>query len=244
MSPPGSTVGCAAALAACVVVSGPANAHADERVVAGPGNRYLSEAVEIDQGEPLTLVNQDVAAHNVTSRQDGADGQALFATRTIDRGQEAFVEASQYLSTGNYAFYCTLHPSMEGRLNVNAAGAPVPRPGSEGGDRRAPAAAVRVRDRRIQTVVRRRALSVTFETDEPATLRLTATAKLGRRTLRLGVLQRSLERSGGRSLAVPLRADARRALRRARGAKVHIAGSATDAAGNAADLGARRTLRR
>lgn len=231
-------------LATALVPVGAADARADERIVAGPGNRYLSETVEIDQGERLTFLNQDVTSHNVRARQDGPDGGPLFGSPIIAGGEEAFVEGSQYLPTGSYAFYCTLHAFMEGRLNVSTAGAPMPRPGSEDGDRQPPVAAVRLRDQRIQPVVRRRALLLRAETDEPARLRLTATARVGGRTLRLGALDMQLQRAGDRSLSLPIRGEARRALRKARRARVDIVGRASDDSGNATELRARRTLRR
>lgn len=230
-------------LAVALVPVGPAEALADERIIAAPGDRYLNQTVEIDQGERLTFLNQDVASHNVRARQPGPDGGPLFTTPTIEGGQEVFVEGSQYLTTGSYAFYCSVHPWMEGSLAVNAAGAPVPRPGTGGTDRQAPVAAVRVPDRRIQTVVRRRALRVIVETDEPVRLRLSAGARVGDRTVRLGTLDRNLDRAGGQAVTIAVGQAARRRLAGASRARVKITGSARDAAGNRANLLARRTLK-
>src|SRR5918992_1543065 len=76
-------------------------AHADERIQAGPSIRYTTPSVTVDQGERLTFQNLDVVGHDVTATQRGPDGRALFRTPVIGGGQEAFVEGSQFLTTGS-----------------------------------------------------------------------------------------------------------------------------------------------
>lgn len=116
----------------------PAVARADEEIVAIPGFQFATPMVEIDQGERLTFRSADEAApHDVTSVGESADGRPLFKTPVIDFNQTAFVEGSQYLTTGSYAFVCSIHPgTMKGTLKVNTAGTPAqrPAPGSGGGE--------------------------------------------------------------------------------------------------------------
>ena len=48
----------------------------------------------------------------------GPDNGPLFHTPLIGQNQEAFVEGSQYLTTGSYAFVCSIHQNMTGTLTV------------------------------------------------------------------------------------------------------------------------------
>jgi plastocyanin len=89
---------------------------------------YLAAAYTMDQGDRPTLMNNGVNLHNVTSRSNGPDGDFLFISPTIGSGSTT-VEGTQYLTAGNYAFFCTTHPlSMSGTLQVSGAGTPVARP--------------------------------------------------------------------------------------------------------------------
>ena len=69
-----------------------------------------------------------VNQHNVTARTNGPDGEFLFDSPTIGTGTTT-VNGTQYLTTGTYAFFCTIHPlSMQANLQVSALGTPVARP--------------------------------------------------------------------------------------------------------------------
>jgi plastocyanin len=110
---------------------------ADQEVVAGPGaatTGYANPKPTMAQGEKLTFTNNDIGIrHDVTAKKEGSDGKPLFKSDTIGSGS-AFVEGSQYLTTGTYDFYCTIHPgTMTGVLTVTSDGTPKPRPGSGGG---------------------------------------------------------------------------------------------------------------
>jgi hypothetical protein len=43
----------------------------------------------------------------------------------------ALVKGTQYLTQGNYDFFCTVHPEMEAKLHVSGLGTPVARPDIE-----------------------------------------------------------------------------------------------------------------
>jgi len=128
----------------------PSAAMADKRIEAGPSNKYTTPEVTIDQGEKLTFVNNDVAGHDVTATDKGPDGKPLFNTPIVNRGESAFVEGSQYLTAGHYAFLCSVHTDMKGTIHVTGNGTPKPRPGQPGGpaagekDTQAPTLGVRL----------------------------------------------------------------------------------------------------
>ena len=229
-------------VAVALVTLGPAAAaaQADEEVTAVPFNRFSPASVTIDQGELLTFRNTDAASHNVTARQRGSDGRPLFASRTITNGRSAEVDGARFLTTGPYAFLCTIHPTMTGTLNVSSAGTPLPRPAP---DTRAPELSAAVRRTTLARVSRSGRLTVNVGLDEAARLTLRATARVGGRRVALG--RRAGVRLGeGRGhVAVRLSRRAREALAGARRAVVTVEVRAVDEAGNAATGRARRTLR-
>jgi plastocyanin len=227
----------AAAAALLAALAAAPAASAQERIVAGPSNRYLTPSVTMDQGERLTFQNQDVASHDVTARRDGPDARPLFSTPVIGQGREVFVEGSQYLTTGSYGFFCSVHPFMEGTLNVTSAGVPVPRPAP---DTRAPAVSVSIPATRLGRVERARRLTVEVNVDEPAAVEVSA--KLGRIVVARGAA--SATAAGGLRVAAKLTRAGRRALDDRRRARLVVTARAQDGAGNAASATAARTLRR
>jgi len=100
---------------------------ASETIVAGPGESFSQATYNADQGAVVQF--QDLGgSHNVTVRQTGPDGKALFRSATISGGITG-VDGTQYVTTGDYAFFCTVHPTtMNGTLHVTGAGTALPRP--------------------------------------------------------------------------------------------------------------------
>jgi plastocyanin len=125
-----------AAIAALVTGVTP-GALADQQISAGQGAAtagFTTKQVTMAQGERLTFQNNDsTARHNVVARMNGPDGKPLFESDTIGGGQSAFVNGSQYLKTGTYDFYCTLHGNMTGTLTVTSEGTPATPPPTSGG---------------------------------------------------------------------------------------------------------------
>lgn len=189
-------------------------------------NRYVQTTITIDQGQALTFLNQDpLVQHTVTATLQDAAGQPLFDSGVVKGGGQAAVAGVPALAPGAYAFFCTIHPTqMRGMLTVRGAA-----------DTVAPRVAVRVGSASRSAVLRRRHLYATVVLDEAATV--VVRASTGGRTL---ARRRFALAAGTTRVALPLAAPARRALRAH--ARVTVAVRASDAAGNAASVVARRRL--
>lgn len=240
---PARVLRAAAVVAVLASAFGVAPAAADERITAGGGNRYLTPSPTMDQGERLTFANQDFARHDVTARGRNAAGRPLFTTPLIGAGQEAFVEGSQFLTTGTYEFFCTVHPSMVGNLTVTSAGTPQTPPG--GGDPPAADVAVnaRIADSRLSRVVRRRALNVVISVSGAASVRAVATARIRGRSIRLGSEQVDFPGESRGTFSIPVSRTGRARLARADSARVTVALRATSPSGGSDTATVSRTLR-
>ena len=143
---------------------------ASDTIVGGPGDTYSQSAYNTDPGAVVQF--QDLGgSHNVTARQNGPDGAALFRSPTITGGTAA-VDGTQYLSAGDYPFFCTVHPTtMQGTLHVTGNGTPQARP----------SATVTLRTKTISKAIKKGLLvSVNAST---AVSSATLTAKLGKATI-------------------------------------------------------------
>jgi plastocyanin len=93
------------------------------------GSGGLTPTYTMDQGDRPTFTDGGANQHNVTARQNGPDGRALFSARTLNSGQQATVDGTQYLTAGSYTFFCTIHPTeMQATLVVTSNGIPQTRP--------------------------------------------------------------------------------------------------------------------
>src|SRR5436190_5362230 len=93
-------------------------------IVGKADNTYNSPSYTIDQGEVAQL-QVEGSSHNATANQPGPDGKALFRSPTISGGA-AGVDGTQYLTAGNYTFFCTIHPTtMQATLHVSGNGTPL-----------------------------------------------------------------------------------------------------------------------
>jgi plastocyanin len=89
-----------------------------------PGSPYST-----DQGAVVPFQNSGFSQHNVTATATGPDGKPLFRSPTTNGGASSSVGGTQYLSAGDYPFFCTIHgPSMSGVLHVTSAGTAQARP--------------------------------------------------------------------------------------------------------------------
>lgn len=114
------------AVAAALIVSGLAFA-ASATIVATGADVYSPTDYNTDQGE-ISQLQVTGSMHNVTARQAGPDGSPLFRSTTITGGTTP-VAGTEFLSAGDYQFFCTVHPStMNGVLHVSPNGTPQARP--------------------------------------------------------------------------------------------------------------------
>jgi plastocyanin len=222
-----------AALAAVAALGPVASASAAERIVAIPQSTYATQNVAIDQGEPLTFLNLDALGHDVTARGKAANGDPLFSTPIIGTGQEVPVTGADSLSPGDYAFFCTIHPQMEGTLKV----------GGGGGGSGDPAVEIEVLDKKISEVRKSGALRVSMDVDRGAKMKVTASVKVGGDNARLGKASHDFPEAGSHTMQVPLSSAGRKALKGADSAKVTVTGKAEDAAGNTGSASASAKLR-
>ena len=171
----GRRFGLAVAIAAvgAMVYAGVSLAASDP-IVAGPAESFDRQATNTpyntDQGVVVQFQDNG-GTHNVTARQDGPDGRPLFRSPTIDAGT-AGVDGTQYLTPGDYQFFCTVHPTtMSGTLHVTGAGAAVARP----------SATLKLRTKTISKAVKKGLLvSVNASTQVSGA---SLTAKLGKATI-------------------------------------------------------------
>jgi plastocyanin len=100
---------------------------ASQTIIGQTDDTFNAPTYTTDQGEvvPFQVTGSD---HNVTAHGNGPDGQALFRTPTISGGTTG-VQGTQYLSAGQYTFFCTVHPTtMQATLIVTGNGTPQARP--------------------------------------------------------------------------------------------------------------------
>ena len=217
-----------------VLLIGAPQARADEQITSGPPNLFLTSEVTIDQGERITLFNTDLAAHDVLARGLGTDGKPLFRSELAAIGETVPVEGVEYLTTGDYAFLCSLHPQMEGVITVTSAGTPEPRPDAGAG-----AVKLRVLDKRLATVRQNRALRIRVTTDTAATVRMAARAN---GTL-LAKGTKQVSGPGSSTAKLSLTPAGRRLVKGGKPIDVKVTASAKDRQGNVKTTSARTTLR-
>jgi plastocyanin len=121
----------AAALATTAVAPlASADPAAEEHQVATSGNTYVPPEILIASGDTLTHTNFDAELHDLISDDLGPDGQPWFKSELIGFGESAPVPVA-HLPRGVYAFYCSIHPFMRGKLYVDETPVPVPDPDPE-----------------------------------------------------------------------------------------------------------------
>lgn len=134
------------------------------------GTGGTSPTYTTDQGEVVQL-QVTGSSHNATAHQNGPDGQALFRSPTISGGTTG-VQGTQYLSAGDYTFFCSVHPStMQATLHVTGNGTPQARP----------SASLSVRSRKLSKVSKKGlqvAVTSTAKVDGASLV-----AKLGKTTI-------------------------------------------------------------
>lgn len=217
-----------------------APALADQTITAGPAPlAYANTEITMAQGEAVLFQNSDSsgASHDVRAETNGADGKPLFKSEIIPPSKTSPVAGVEYLTTGDYAFRCTLHDFMKGTIHVSSDGTPKPRPAP---DTTPPDVTIGVLDTKIGAVLKRGSLRVRLGSDEPTRFKLTA--KASRKTIASGIL--TLSKGTSRTGTIRLTAAGKRLLKSAKKVAVKLAAVANDAADNKAGATAGRTLKR
>src|SRR3954452_10840489 len=216
--------------------------------------RFDASTYTVAQGGAVTFRNADSASpgpHNVTAKDNGADGKPLFASETIPNGKEAPVVGVQQLPAGSYSFYCTVHPFMTATLTITGGGAPpsgsppVSPPPPAASDTKAPRLHASLDKRSLERFLKTRRIRAFVTSDERADLSLRLTVRIGSRVATLATAKPGGAQPG-HTKTVVLRANKTqlRALRRAHQAKLTLTVEGRDAAGNVGTAKGERTLRR
>ena len=222
--------------AIAALASAPAVASSDAIIRAEPGLRYSPRHLTIAQGQHVVLENGDSTQHNVTSDDYAPDGSRLFGSATTSPGSSAPVSGTEYLTTGDYSFFCSVHSSMHGTLSVSSAGTPVPRPQTP--DTTRPGLELKVLTRSIETALLRHALLVHVSSTEHVRVRLVARA----RGHRIATGRAVVPRAGFRGSRLRLTRAGRKLFRRVGRVRVSVRGLAIDRAGNRRRARTRETL--
>ena len=220
------------ALALIVSLVAAASAWADETITANPPNQFTSAVTTIDQGEKVTLTNLDVAGHDVVSEKSGDDSQPLFRSDLVEAGQSGPVVGTEYLVTGTYDFFCSVHSGMAATLEVTSAGTPEPRP--------QPDVTVKIRSSDLQRVVDTGKLKLRIESAK-ATVTVGARATAGKTSIALGSKKLQWDGGAGR-VTLKLSDAARDALDKRKRATVIATATAKHPGGHTERSTAKRTL--
>lgn len=222
------------ALAVFILLLGAQSAWADETITAIYPDRFLSGVTTIDQGEKVSFRNLDVVGHDVTAHDTGDDGKPLFGSSLVGPGMSGPVAQTEYLTTGSYHFFCSIHPGMEATLEVTSAGTPAERPQSEG-------LQVKVLSKDLDRVVESGKLKLRV-TSRKGSVLVGARAEKRKGALALGSKKVKFEEKGVRRVALRLSDAARKALRKRERATVIATATANDSDGHTERTTARRTL--
>jgi len=220
------------------LATAPAVASGDATIQAQPGPAYAPSRLTIDQGTHVTLENRDSTRHNIVSSGYAPDGSRLFRSGTVDPGLSAPVNGTEYLTAGEYSFFCSIHRGMQGTLVVSSAGSPVPRPQTT--DTTRPGLKLAVLTRSLNTALLRGRLLVHVRSTEFVHVRLAA----WRHGRRLAIGRTVLHSAGFRGARLRLTRFGRRLFRKRDRVRISIRGVALDRAGNRRRARARQTLLR
>ena len=203
-------------------------------ITARPVNMFGSAVTTIDQGEKVTFQNADISGHDVTANQTGDDGAPLFRSQLVSPGSSGPVEGTEYLTTGSYDFFCSIHPGMEATLEVTSAGTPVSRPQPEG-------VAVKIVSRSLDGVLETGKLKLKVKSRRGEVL-VGARATSRKTSIALGSKKLQFDKAEERKVALKLSRSARKALRKKNSATLIATATASHGGGHTERATARRKL--
>jgi plastocyanin len=92
------------------LAGGAAGGKATTRTVTIEGSKFDPSTLTVTAGDTIMWVNKDPFPHTATSKDGTLNSQSIAA------GQSWTYTASK---KGSFAYTCTFHPTMRGRLRVN-----------------------------------------------------------------------------------------------------------------------------
>lgn len=99
-------------LAISVLTTGASQAQSDQTPTVTISNfAYSPEPITITKGQSIRFVNNDDVGHTVTA-EDGS-----FDSKMLDKNK---AWTHRFDKAGTYKYYCTVHPSMHGTINVSS----------------------------------------------------------------------------------------------------------------------------
>jgi plastocyanin len=217
-----------------VSLLGAASAWADGTITAHPPNQFGSAVTTIDQGEKVTFQNMDIVGHDVTADDSGPDGAPLFRSQLVGPGSSGPVAGTEYLTTGSYGFFCSIHPGMEATLEVTSAGTPVPRPQPEG-------LSVKILSGDLDRVVERGKLKLRVRSRRGEVV-ASARVKTRKSSIALGSKKLQFDQEDSRKVRLKLSDSAREALDKRKSATVIATVTATHGGGHTERATAERKL--
>jgi plastocyanin len=189
-------------------------------VVAENADDFVDDTPLIEEGALLRFQNNDNVTHNVTAKEKGPDGKALFRSGNLQGvdtppGSIVDVNGTQFLDAGIYDFECTIHPNMEGTLTVNEFPAgPVARP----------EISLKVKSKKLEKVVKSGKLKVQVSAAEPTDAEgISLQASKGRKTITKS-LKLDLAAGGTQTAKLKLKKKAAEKLGDLEKAKVRVTG--------------------
>jgi plastocyanin len=97
----------------------------DHKVSIVPGSSFLADKayspnpVEVKAGQRVTWTNDDLVQHTVTSGSPGAmDFGKSFDSGLVRLLNKAMTFEYTFATSGEYPYYCQLHPTMIGTVSV------------------------------------------------------------------------------------------------------------------------------
>ena len=107
-----------AAVVFSLALGAPASAAPGALEAAVNTDSYLVETVTMPQGSELLFANLDVLnAHSITAT-DFVNGEPIFHSGSVEPRTTKTMTDLAALPAGEYGFYCSIHHSMTGTLQI------------------------------------------------------------------------------------------------------------------------------
>jgi plastocyanin len=190
----------------------PAMAHAATATIGtGVGNTFSASDFAIDQGDSVIFSNTDDRPHNIKSFSLFGGG-FLFDSETLGQGVSGPVDGVEYLASGTYPFFCSLHPGMEADLTV----------GPGGTARSRPSVVAAILPARKRALARKGILRIALRSEEAVPM---LSFEILSNNRRIGSGSEDLAAGTTKVVAIPLPRSLRRKISSIRAIRIRVRGS-------------------